>query len=114
MPAPPPIHPTPRRGPGPDERAEIVALHGRCSDLVDRLAPRLPEPDARRVRAALRAGEWLYLLNDLCAALVDDHVPITAEERALLAAAIDLVGLGDDTAPRLRDPGATLAAITVT
>lgn len=112
-----PPYPTPHSGPSPDkhaaDRAELVALHGHCTVLVDRIAPRLSDSDQRRVRTTLHAGEWLYLLNDLCAALLDDHIPLTPDEHTHLTAAIDLVGLGDDTAPRLRDPDTTLAAIIV-
>jgi hypothetical protein len=92
---------------------EIDELHRLCTGLVDALAPRLPPLDGDRVRTGLLVGEWLFLLDDLCAALVQDRIAVTAAERDRLGAAMALAGSDPDT-PTLRDPAATLAALIVT
>ena len=92
---------------------EIDELHRLCAGLVEALAPRLPLADADRVRTGLLVGEWLFLLDDLCAALIQDRIAVTAAERDRLAAAMALAGSDPDT-PALRDPATTLAALAVT
>ena len=91
---------------------ELGELHRLCTGLVDALAPRLPALDADRLRTDLLVGEWLFLLDDLCAALLQDRIPVTAAERDLVAAAMNLAGSDPDT-PTLHDPRATLAALAV-
>jgi hypothetical protein len=91
---------------------ELDELHRLCAGLVEALAPRLPPPDADRVRTGLLVGEWLFLLDDLCAALIQDRIAVTAAERDRLAAAMVLAGSDPDT-PTLRDPAATLAALVI-
>jgi hypothetical protein len=104
---------TPHHGPTAQKRAEINDLHTHCTRLTDALAPRLPDLDERRVRTGLAVGEWLYLLDDLCAALAADHIPITATEHALLTTALDRLGAGDDTAPHVRDRDTLLPTLTI-
>jgi hypothetical protein len=110
-------YPTPGYGPGAESlakyRAEINQLHELCTALVDTIGPRLPEPDRHRLRTGLDVGEWMPLLDDLCAALVQDAIPVTAQERDQLVAALDLLGAGDITVPYLADRDATLAALTI-
>lgn len=104
---------TPHFGPSPQKRAEIDRLHGHCTRLVDALSPRLPGPDRERVRTGLAVGEWLYVLEDLCAALYQDRIPITPDEHALLVVALDLLGAGDDTTSHVRDRDAVLPGLVV-
>lgn len=110
-------YPTPGYGPGAEAlaryRAEINQLHELCSGLVDAIGPRLPEPDRHRLRTGLDVGEWMALLDDLCAALVQDRIPVTTRERDQLVAALDLLGAGDVTVPYLADRDATIAALAV-
>ena len=105
--------PTPHHGPTPHKRAQINRIHEHCTSLVDALAPHLPEPDRQRVRTGLDVSERLYLLEDLCAALHQDRIPITPDEHTLLVAALDLLGAGDDTTPTLRDRDTVLPALVV-
>jgi hypothetical protein len=91
---------------------EIDELHRLCTGLVDAIAARLPGPDRDRVRIGLHVGEWLFLLDDLCAALIQERILVTAAERDQLAAAMVLAGSDPDT-PTLRDPDGTLAALAV-
>jgi len=110
-------YPVPGYGPSGEARAtyraEINQLHELCTGLVDTIGPRLPEPDRHRLRTGLDVGEWMPLLDDLCAALVQDRIPVTAGERDQLVAALDLLGAGDDTVPHLADRDTTLAALVV-
>ena len=108
---------TPGYGPGPAwlarYRAEIEQLHDLCTRLVEALAPRLPEPDRRRVRTGLAVGEWLPLLDDLLAALHQDRIPITPGEHDLLVSALDLLGAGDHNTPNVRERDTLLPSLVL-
>jgi hypothetical protein len=94
-------YPTPRL---PDDPVAVERrmwlfdeLHRTCAGLVDAIARRLPEPDRERVRTGLHVGEWLFLLDDLCAALIQERIAVTPAERDRLAAAMVLAGSDPDT-----------------
>lgn len=105
--------PTPHYGPTPQKRAEINRIHEHCTRLVEALVRRLPEPDRQRIRTGLAVGERLFLLDDLCAALHQDRIPVTPDEHDLLVTTLDLLGAGDDTTPTLRDRDTVLPALVV-
>jgi hypothetical protein len=109
--APPTDPPDPRRA---TDRTRLNDLHHRTTTLIDTLAPRLPDRDTDQLHTDLTAGEWLIALDDLCATLIQDHIPITPTEHDALAAALRIGGLGDDDLPTIREPDDTLAALTVT
>ncbi|HEY3681404.1 MAG TPA: hypothetical protein VGL93_00105 [Streptosporangiaceae bacterium] len=64
----------------------------RAQRLPDMFAARLTADDLEDVRDAIRAGEWDVGLSNLVAALSQTAAPITAHERAELAALLDAIG----------------------
>ena len=66
-------------------------LSRRAKALPDRFADRLDPTALRHVREDLGAGEWAEGLDNLTAALVNDHAPVTTDERNELAALLNAI-----------------------
>ncbi len=95
--------------------ARIAELRRLSGELVDRLADRLAPATLDDSRTLLSVGEWVHLLDNLCAALVKRQIAITVEERDVLAAALEVLGSGyDPFLSYIADKPGTLAALNVT
>ncbi|MBB5907361.1 hypothetical protein [Actinoalloteichus hymeniacidonis] len=81
--------------------------------LDGRLAERLPPRQLKSYWSYLNAGERTELLDVLCATLVKRQIPVTLEERGILA---EILSMYTDPDPRytyVADPAGVLAQLEV-
>ncbi|WP_157246709.1 hypothetical protein [Nonomuraea typhae] len=87
-------------------------LYDGSRDLLDRLADRL-ERHLETYRSLHDVGEPIYMLNVLCADLTKSKIPVSPEERDLLAVLIGDLRIRAGDYPYLDDPARILAALHV-
>ncbi len=63
----------------------MVRLHRDSRALVEALADRLPAETLARLRVYSDVGEWGELLEELRACVAKRQIPLTPDERDLLA-----------------------------
>jgi hypothetical protein len=63
---------------------DLVKLHNDSKALLERLTDRLPQDIVKSYKSYSDAGEWIELINLLCASLVKRNIQITPAERNAL------------------------------
>lgn len=93
---------------------DFLKLRVDIDSLLNRLADRIPPVSLEDIREFNMVGEWTEAMEELCAVLVLDQVPITTEEHDALAALLDTWGPEeDDDYPCINGKASTLAALNV-
>lgn len=68
----------------------INAAHAGAGKLLTLLADRLPDETAQEMSELNFAGETRFLMNWLCARLINKRVPVTVDERDAIGAVLAL------------------------
>ncbi|APU15386.1 MULTISPECIES: hypothetical protein [Actinoalloteichus] len=90
------------------------ALRNLLERLDSRLAERISPRQLRSYWSYLDAGERTELLDALCATLVKRQVPVTGEERDILAGILAMYDNPDARHTYVKDPEGVLAKLNVT
>jgi hypothetical protein len=92
---------------------DLVKLHKDSRELLERLADRIPPDRLTTYRTYSDVGEWAELLDALSASLVVRHIPVTSEERDLLARLLAMFETPKEGYTYLSDPQSVLSQLTV-
>jgi len=93
---------------------DIERFGADAAAVLDSLGDRLPADDQDSLRTYLWTGEWGLLADELAAALLEDHTPITGTERDLVRDLLFAIGPVDaGIHPCIHDRERVLAALNV-
>ena len=88
-------------------------LHEESRALLESVTDRLEPERVDRYRSLSDVGEWVELVESVCATLVKRRIPVTAEERDALAGVLARLSRPKRGYDFVNDPQGTLAALNV-
>jgi hypothetical protein len=92
---------------------DLVKLHKDSRDLLERLADRIPADRLASYRTFSDVGEWGELVDALCASLVKRQIPVSPQERDLLAQLLGMFPAPQEGYAYLNDPPGVLSQLNV-
>lgn len=92
---------------------DLVKLHKDSRDLLERLAARLAPEKVTHYRTLSDVGEWIELVDLMCATLVKGRIPVTPQERDSLAALLAMFEGPREGYAYVSDPERVLSQLTV-
>lgn len=95
------------------DKNRLNQLHRESRALLESVADRLPSDRLREYRSFSDVGEWLLLVDSMCASLVKRQIPVTSGERDALRAVLTLFPPPGGDHLYLNDVSGTLAALNV-
>jgi hypothetical protein len=95
------------------DKPKLNKLHQESRALLESLADRLPAERIEWLRTYSDVGEWLFLVDGLCASLVKRQIPITPNERDALASVLTIYPPPGGRFRYMNNSDETLAALNV-
>lgn len=95
------------------DKDRLNKLHKESRALLESVADRLPPERAEEFRTLSDVGEWLELVEGLCASLVKRQIPVTPRERDALAAVLAMFTTPRNGYDYTNNSDETLAALHV-
>jgi hypothetical protein len=95
------------------DKARLHKLHLESRALLDSVADRLPAERVQHLRTLSDVGEWMHLVNGICASLVMDQILITPDERDALATVLTIYPPPGGRFRYMNDIDGTLAALNI-
>ena len=92
---------------------DVAKLAREANELLERLADRFPPDQLRICRTLAAGGEWGELVDNMCAVLVQDDVPVTIAERDALTALLNMYPIPLEDYDYISNRDQTLAALQV-
>ncbi|MQY24860.1 hypothetical protein [Nocardia aurantia] len=92
---------------------DLVKLHNDSRALLERFADRLSVETLATYRTFSDVGEWGELIDNLCASLVLDRIPMTPAERDSVTALLAMFPIPPEDYTFLGDPSRVLTGLNV-